>query len=71
MYWRMYVEGTLEQHLMEINETAQAQVDLIVKRLLKQYPAPDRDEDFLSYVGHMNNLTAMAEETVLHDLIYT
>ena len=45
-------------------------MDLTVKQLLKQSPAPDRDVDFLAYVGHMNNLTAMAEEAVLHDLIY-
>ena len=70
MYWGMYVEGTLTQHLLEVDEAAQAQVDLTVKQLLKQSPAPDRDVDFLAYVGHMNNLTAMAEEAVLHDLIY-
>ncbi len=70
MYWGMYVEGTLTQHLLEVDETAQAQVDLTVRRLLKQYPAPDRGVDFLAYVGHLNNLTTMAEETVLHDLIY-
>lgn len=66
----MFVEGTLTPHLLEINESAEAQVDLTLKQLLKQYPAPDRDVDFLAYVGHMNNLTAMAEEAVLHDLIY-
>lgn len=71
MYWGRFVEGTLTQHLLEINDSAQTQVDLIVKRLLKQHPAPDRDIDFLAYVGHMNSLTAMAEDTVLRDLIYT
>lgn len=70
MYWGMYVEGTLTQHLLEVDEAAQAQVDLTVKQLLKQSPAPDRNVDFLAYVGHLNNLTTMAEETVLHDLIY-
>ena len=70
MYWGMYVEGTLTQHLLEVDETAQAQVDLSVKHLLKRHPEPARDIDFLAYVGHMNSLTAMAEETVLHDLIY-
>jgi hypothetical protein len=70
MYWGMYVEGTLAQHLLEVDEAARAQVDLTVKRLLKQFPAPDRDVDFLAYVGHINNLTAMAEETALRDLIY-
>ena len=71
MYWGLFVEGTLTKHLLEIDDSAHAQVDMTVKRLLKQYPAPDRDVDFLAYVGHMNNLTAMAEEAVLHDLIYT
>ena len=70
LYWGMFVEGTLTQHLLETNDAAQAQVDLTVKRLLKQYPAPNRDVDFLTYVGHMNSLTAMAEEAVLRDLIY-
>lgn len=70
MYWGMYIEGTLTQHLLEVDEAAQAQVDLTVRRLLKQFLAPDRGVDFLAYVGHLNNLTTMAEETVLHDLIY-
>lgn len=70
LYWGMFVEGTLTQHLLEIDDAAQKQVDLTVKRLLKQHPAPNRDEDFLAYVGHMNSLTAMAEEAVLQDLIY-
>ena len=34
-------------------------------------PAPDMDVDFLAYVGHMNNLIAMAEEAMLHGIIYT
>ena len=70
LYWGMFVEGTLTQHLLEIDDAAQKQVDLTVKQLLKQHPAPNRNEDFLAYVGHMNNLTAMAEEAVLQDLIY-
>lgn len=70
LYWSLYVECTLTKHLLEINDSAQAQMDMTIKRLLKQHPAPDRDVDFLAYVGHMNNLTAMAEEAVLRDLIY-
>ena len=70
LYWGMFVEGTLTKHLLEIDDATQKQVDLTVKQLLKQHPAPNRDEDFLAYVGHMNSLTAMAEEAVLQDLIY-
>lgn len=70
LYGALWIEGKLKPHLLEINETAFAQIDLIVRRLLKTYPAPDRSVDHLAYVAHMNSLTAMAEETVLHDLIY-
>ena len=71
LYSALWIEGKLTTHLLEINETAFAQIDRIVKQLLNTYPAPDRDADFLAYVSHMNNLTAMAEKMVLHDLIYT
>ena len=70
LYGALWIEGKLTPHLLEINETAFAQIDLIVSQLLKAYPAPDRSVDHLAYVAHMNSLTAMAEETVLRDLIY-
>ena len=70
LYGALWVEGKLTPHLVEVNDTAFAQIDLIVRQLLKTYPAPDRSLDHLAYVAHMNSLTAMAEETVLHDLIY-
>ena len=70
LYGALWIEGKLTPHLLEINETAFAQIDLIVRQLLKAYPAPDRSLDHLAYVAHMNSLTAMAEETVLRDLIY-
>ena len=70
VYGALWIEGKLTPHLLEINETAFAQISLIVRQLLKSYPAPDRSLDHLAYVAHMNSLTAMAEEMVLHDLIY-
>jgi len=70
LYGALWIEGKLTPHLLEINDTAFSQIDLIVRQLLKAYPAPDRSVDHLAYVAHMNSLTAMAEETVLHDLIY-
>lgn len=70
LYGALWIEGKLTSHLLEINDAAFDQIDLTVKQLLKAYPAPDRNVDFLAYVGHMNNLTAMAEEAVIHDLIF-
>ena len=69
-YGALRIEGKLTPHLMEINDTAFAQIDLVVRQLLKAYPVPDRSVDHLAYVAHMNSLTVMAEETVLRDLIY-
>ena len=68
-YSALLLDGRLTKHLLEIDCSAQAQVDLTVKQLLKAHPAPDRSVDFLGYVGHINNLTAMAEEAVLRDLV--
>ena len=71
LYGALWIEGKLTPHLLEINNTAFDQIDHIVKQLLKTHPAPDQSADHLAYVAHMNSLTAMAEETVLHDLVYS
>ena len=41
-----------------------------MKGLLKKYPAPDKEKDQLAWAAHLNNLTAMAEESVLIELVY-
>ena len=33
-------------------------------------PAPKKDTDPLAWAAHQNNLTAMAEEIVLKELVY-
>ena len=69
-YQSMLATGELSQHLSEIDKTAQRRVEQVVSQLLARNPAPDRENDPLSWAGHMNNLLAMAEEMVLADLIY-
>lgn len=69
-YQSMLATGKLSRHLSEIDQTAQRRVDQIVRQLLARNPAPDKATDPLGWVGHMNTLLAMAEETVLTDLIY-
>ena len=39
--------------------------------LLTAYPAPDKESDQMAWTAHMNNLTQMAEETVLTELVYS
>ena len=69
-YLSLLATGKLSRHLSEIDQTAQRRVDQIVTQLLVRNPAPDKETDPLGWMGHMNDLLAMAEETVLSELIY-
>jgi hypothetical protein len=40
-------------------------------QLLKQNPAPDKENRQMEWVQHMNSLKAQAEELVLTELIYS
>lgn len=69
-YKSMRLSGRLDQHLMEIDRAAQERVELILNRLLKTNPAPDKETNQLGWAAHMNSLTMMAEEIVLKELVY-
>lgn len=69
-YKSMLLSGRLDQHLMEIDRAAQERVELILNRLLKTNPAPDKETNQLGWAAHMNSLTMMAEEIVLKELVY-
>ena len=42
-----------------------------MEQLLKQDPAPDKAQNQLMWVQHMNSLKAQAEELVMTELIYS
>ena len=69
-YQSMLLTGKLNRHLLEIEKAAEARMDVLMAGLLKQYPAPDKEKDQLAWTAHMNSLQAMAEETVLTELVY-
>lgn len=46
-------------------------MEVLVEGLLGKYPAPDKGKDPLAWAAHMNSLTAMAEESVLQELVYS
>ena len=66
----MSMDGTLKQHLMEINEQANKMLDQQISRLMRTSPAPDKATNQMGWVQHMNSLKAQAEEIVLSELIY-
>ncbi len=69
LYQSMLLTGKPDVHLAEIDQDAQRRMDCIVEHMLKSNPAPNK-EDQLSWVTHMNGVTAAAEEIVLTELIY-
>ena len=71
LYNSMLLNGTLYPHLMELEQTAESRMQQTMEQLLKQDPAPDKAQNQLMWVQHMNSLRAQAEELVLTELIYS
>jgi hypothetical protein len=71
LYNSMLLNGSLYPHLMEVEQTAENRMQQTMAQLLKQTPAPDKEQNQMAWVQHMNSLKAQAEELVLTELIYS
>ena len=71
-YTIMLINGTLNTHLKEIQETAQTRVEQIIDQLKEKSDLTEdmKNTDVLYWVGTMNSIKAQAEEIVLNELIY-
>ena len=71
-YTIMFVNGTLNKHLKEIQETAQERINLIIEQLKQQNNLTEemKNTDQLYWVSMMNNFKSTAEEIILKELIY-
>ena len=71
LYNTMLLSGSLYPHLMEVEQTAENRMQQTMAQLLKQNPAPDKEQNQMAWVQHMNSLKAQAEELVMNELIYS
>ena len=71
LYHTMLLSGSLYPHLMEVEQTAESQMQQTMEQLLKQNPAPDKESRQMAWVQHMNGLKTQAEELVMTELIYS
>ena len=71
LYNTMLLNGSLYPHLTEVEQTAESRMQQTMEQLLKQAPAPDKEQNQMAWVQHMNGLKAQAEELVLNELIYS
>ena len=71
-YSIMLVDGTLNKHLKEIQEAAQARVEQIINQLKEKSNLTEdmKNTDMLYWVGMMNNFKNEAEEIVFREIIY-
>ncbi|MCI1269845.1 MAG: TnpV protein [Ruminococcus sp.] len=72
LYQAMMIKGTLDEHLAEIDRTANKYLDRIIKGMVEADGLTEemKNTDMLRWVGLMNNYKACAEEIILHELIY-
>ena len=68
----MFMNMTLNKHLKEVQETAQARVNELVEQLKAKSNLTEemKNTDQIYWVGMMNNFKNQAEEIVLKELIY-
>ena len=73
VYNAMLLNGTLTQHLIDINTEALDLMNTLVKQMAKTEGVTEdlKRRDQLGWVGRMNNIRNRAEEIVRNDLIYS
>ena len=71
LYNTMLLNGSLYPTLSELEQTAAAMKEQMMTELLAKNPAPDKEQNQMAWVQHMNSLKTQAEELVLTELIYS
>ncbi len=71
-YIILFMNKELNNHLKEVQETAQARVNDIVEKLKSKSNLTEdmKNTDMLYWIGTMNAIKNQAEEIVLKELIY-
>ena len=71
-YATMILDGTLHDHLEEINRICNERMETMVAAMKKQQGITEelKARDQLAWVGAMNNIRNAAEEIILRELVY-
>lgn len=72
LYSCMLLQGTLYDHLYEIDEEAHISIDRYVKEMTAKEGVDEtlRAKDQMAWMQAMNSILSRAEEIVLYELIY-
>jgi hypothetical protein len=71
-YTTMILNGTLYDHLEEIDRVCNESMETMVAAMGKQQGITEelKARDQLAWVGAMNNIRSCAEEVILRELVY-
>ena len=71
-YTMLLFDGKLVAHLNEIDDTANARMELVTKQMAKNQGITEalKAKDQMAWVGAMHNIRNAAEEVVISELIY-
>ena len=72
LFNRLVLNGQLQRHLLEIEETANSRLERMMQEMAAKNGATEelKAKDQMAWVGLMNSLKNQAEELILTDLIY-
>jgi hypothetical protein len=72
LYNELALTGELFPHCLEVEDAAQARLDVIIPQMAKSRGVTEelKATDQMKWVGMMNNIKASAEETIFEELIY-
>ena len=73
LYTRMILNGTLMEHLQEIDETCHRRMNQMIQAMAKAEGITEvlKAQNQVLWVQRMNLLHDCAEETVMNELVYT
>ena len=72
LFNRLVLNGQLQSHLLETEETANSRLEQMMQEMAKKNGATEelKAKDQMAWVGLMNDLQNQAEEMILSELIY-
>ena len=73
IYQGMVLSGTLKEHLLSVQEQAEARFDVLVEQMAKREGVTEqlKTQDQMCWVRRMNGIRARAEEIVREEIIYS
>ncbi|HIS87114.1 MAG TPA: TnpV protein [Candidatus Caccenecus avistercoris] len=72
LYQEMMMSGELNPHLIEVQTTAEQKLEELIPILMEQENITEemKQKNQMKWIQKMNQIKAMAEEMILHELIY-